>query len=131
MHNTHKTALFLTVLFFFGLPLNAQEWPEVKESTASVKNIPQAIVPAEPEELKEAKEIKIHKVWIWQETGDCLWNLAKKYYNDPWLWKVIYLANIDIIEDPRVIYPKQELIIPPLDEVDEYLSQDTEDYFTE
>ena len=27
-------------------------------------------------------ELKEHKVWIWQETGDCLWNLAKKYYGE-------------------------------------------------
>ena len=131
MKNKHKITLFLIVLLFLYVPLSAQDDPVVAQSTVSVKSVSQIVVPVEPEKPKEAGEIKTHKVWIWQETKDCLWNLAKKYYNDPWLWKVIYLANRDIIEDPRVIYPKQELIIPPLDEVDEYLSQDTEDYFTE
>jgi len=53
-----------------------------------------------------------HKVWIWQETGDCLWNLAKKYYGDGKKWRRIYNANKDQIEDPNVIYPKQILYIP-------------------
>lgn len=58
------------------------------------------------------QEVIIHRVWIWQETGDCLWNLAKKYYGDPWKWKLIYLANQDQIADPSKLFPKQELIIP-------------------
>ena len=61
-------------------------------------------------------ESKIHKVWIWQESGDCLWNLSKKYYGDPKYWKKIYLANKDKIKDPRVIFPRQQLVIPPLEE---------------
>jgi nucleoid-associated protein YgaU len=32
------------------------------------------------------------------------------------MWKKIYLANKHQIEDPAIIYPKQVLIIPPLDE---------------
>jgi nucleoid-associated protein YgaU len=55
---------------------------------------------------------RIHKVWLWQETRDCLWTLAEKYYGDPWKWKLIYLANQDKIDNPSKIYPKQELIIP-------------------
>ncbi|MFH1379752.1 MAG: hypothetical protein ABII23_05695 [bacterium] len=61
---------------------------------------------------KKSAQGQIHKVWIWQETGDCLWNLAEKYYGDPWKWKLIYMANQDIIDDPAQIFPKQELIIP-------------------
>jgi len=62
-------------------------------------------------------EVKKHSVWIWQETGDCLWNIAKKYYGDPFKWKYIYEANRDIISDPRVIFPKQILRIPSLEEI--------------
>jgi len=64
------------------------------------------------ENLREKKEGRTHKVWIWQETGDCLWNLAKKYYGDGKKWRKIYNANKDQIEDPNVIYPKQILYIP-------------------
>ncbi|MBN1822975.1 MAG: LysM peptidoglycan-binding domain-containing protein [Endomicrobiales bacterium] len=71
-----------------------------------------------PQEVTAAPEQqhKIHRVWLWQETRDCLWNLSKKYYGDPWLWKKIYLANKYQILDPKKIYPKQVLIIPPLEE---------------
>ncbi|OIO72802.1 MAG: hypothetical protein AUJ85_09230 [Elusimicrobia bacterium CG1_02_37_114] len=61
---------------------------------------------------EDKKEGITHKVWIWQETGDCLWNLAKKYYGDGKKWRRIYNANKDQIEDPNVIYPKQILYIP-------------------
>jgi nucleoid-associated protein YgaU len=67
------------------------------------------------QEQTEEQQHRVHRVWLWQETRDCLWNLAKIYYNDPWQWKKIYLANQSQIEDPRKIFPKQELIIPPVD----------------
>lgn len=67
-------------------------------------------------EQNKTRKYKIHKVWLWQETKDCLWNIAKKYYGDPRLWREIYLANQNEIEDPRVIHPRQELIIPILED---------------
>lgn len=73
------------------------------------------LFPAHAESAR-VKKHRIHKVWIWQETGDSLSKLAKKYYGDPKLWTVIYEANRDQISDPSRIYPKQELIIPDLDE---------------
>jgi nucleoid-associated protein YgaU len=46
--------------------------------------------------------------------GDTLWWIAKykDIYNDPFLWPIIYEANKDIIKDPNLIYPGQELGIP-------------------
>lgn len=57
-------------------------------------------------------------------SGDCLWNIAKKFYGDGELWDVIYKANYSAIEaDARAhnkqsssnghwIYPGLMLIIP-------------------
>jgi nucleoid-associated protein YgaU len=59
---------------------------------------------------------RVYKVWIWQENGDCLWNIAKKFYGDGHKWRKIYEANKDTIRDPRKIFPKQELKIPAKDE---------------
>ena len=59
---------------------------------------------------------RIHRVWIWQESKDCLWKLAKIYYKDPWKWKKIYLANRDRILDPSMIFPKQKIVIPSSEE---------------
>ncbi len=46
--------------------------------------------------------------------GDTLWWIAKykDIYYDPLLWPIIYEANKEIIKDPKLIYPGQELGIP-------------------
>ncbi|MCI8336501.1 MAG: LysM peptidoglycan-binding domain-containing protein [Peptococcaceae bacterium] len=44
--------------------------------------------------------------------GDCLWTIAKKYYNDGAKYKDIYEANKDKLKSPNLIYPGQELILP-------------------
>jgi len=46
--------------------------------------------------------------------GDSLWWIAKykDVYNDPFLWPIIYEANKDIIKNPKLLYPGQELGIP-------------------
>jgi hypothetical protein len=59
---------------------------------------------------------KVERVWIWQESSDCLWKIAQEYYGNPHLWPKIYEANRRLIKDPNLIYPKQAIIIPPLDE---------------
>lgn len=46
--------------------------------------------------------------------GDCLWNLAKKYYGDGKKYTVIYEANKDKIKNPNLIYNGQVLTIPAL-----------------
>jgi len=68
------------------------------------------------QEDKTAPNFQVYKVWLWQESRDCLWNIAKKYYGDPWQWKKIYLANKLQIDNPNKIYPRQSLVIPPRDE---------------
>lgn len=45
-------------------------------------------------------------------SGDCLWTIAKKYYDDGALYKKIYEANKDKISNPNLIYPGQVLTIP-------------------
>lgn len=46
---------------------------------------------------------------------DCLWRIAgySNIYNDPFQWNRIYQRNRDIIDNPRLIYPGQRLVIPP------------------
>ena len=44
--------------------------------------------------------------------GDCLWNIAKKFYGSGSKYTVIYNANKDKISNPNLIYPGQVLTIP-------------------
>ena len=44
--------------------------------------------------------------------GDCLWNIAKKFYGSGSQYTMIYNANRDKIKNPSLIYPGQVLIIP-------------------
>lgn len=46
------------------------------------------------------------------ETGDCLWEIAVKFYQDGRLWKRIYDENTDLIRNPKKIYRGQVLRIP-------------------
>lgn len=44
--------------------------------------------------------------------GDCLWNIAKKYYGNGSQYTRIYNANRDKIKNPSLIYPGQVFVIP-------------------
>jgi hypothetical protein len=45
-------------------------------------------------------------------SGDSLSKIAKRQYGDAQKWPKIYEANRNIIKDPDLIYPGQELRIP-------------------
>ena len=47
-------------------------------------------------------------------SGDTLGKIAKHYYGDAMKYKEIFAANTDILKNPDVIHPDQELIIPNL-----------------
>ncbi|MGM0567898.1 MAG: hypothetical protein ACQESB_01625 [Elusimicrobiota bacterium] len=53
-------------------------------------------------------------VGTWESDRACLWNIAARrdIYNDPWKWKRIYQANSQKIDDPDLIFPNQEFVIP-------------------
>ena len=45
---------------------------------------------------------------------DTLWDLAQRYYQNPFEWRVIFEANRDSIADPNLIFPNEVFIIPGL-----------------
>ncbi|RMG74910.1 MAG: LysM peptidoglycan-binding domain-containing protein [Bacteroidetes bacterium] len=44
--------------------------------------------------------------------GDTLGKIAKKYYGKAGAYMKIFNANTNILKDPNLIYPDQELVIP-------------------
>jgi nucleoid-associated protein YgaU len=63
-------------------------------------------------QVVEDKDYWLYTVVFRQNYKDCLWYVAKKYYNNGRQWKKIYDANKDQINDPDLIYPGQVLKVP-------------------
>lgn len=47
-------------------------------------------------------------------SGETLGKIAKQYYGEPGKYQKIFQANSDILKNPDLIHPGQELIIPNL-----------------
>lgn len=47
-------------------------------------------------------------------SGETLGKIAKHYYGDAMKYKEIFAANTNILSNPDVIHPDQELVIPNL-----------------
>ena len=84
---------------------------EVKTSAPAEK---QAVGKKEGAAAKESGTVVCLCEQYTVKKGDTLWWIAKykDVYNDPFLWPIIYEANKDIIKNPKLIYPGQELGIP-------------------
>lgn len=48
------------------------------------------------------------------QSGESLSKIAKHYYGDPMKYKQIFAANTNILKNPDLIHPDQELVIPNL-----------------
>lgn len=48
------------------------------------------------------------------KSGESLSKIAKHYYKDAMKYKEVFAANTNILKDPNLIHPGQELVIPNL-----------------
>lgn len=71
-------------------------------------------VAAEINSIRGRARSNTYTVGTWARDRDCLWNIAGKeqIYNDPFMWSKIYVANMDQIRNPDIIFPGQVLTIP-------------------
>ena len=53
--------------------------------------------------------------------GDTLWDIANAFYRDPFLWPLIWKSNPSV-NDPDLIYPGNNLVIPSLAPVERAMS---------
>ncbi len=63
---------------------------------------------SKPKRPAAKKKTKTYTV----KSGDCLWNIAKKFYGNGAQYTKIYNANKGKIKNPNLIYPGQVLTIP-------------------
>ncbi|MBV1923875.1 MAG: LysM peptidoglycan-binding domain-containing protein [Flavobacteriaceae bacterium] len=63
-------------------------------------------------DIKVADESVYHRHTV--ASGESLSKIAKHYYKDPMKYHAIFKANSDILKNPDVIHPGQELVIPNL-----------------
>ena len=58
---------------------------------------------------------EVYTVQYRPELRDCLWRIAgfEEIYDNPYLWPKIWRRNRRIIQNPDLIYPGQQLVIPP------------------
>lgn len=88
--------------FITGEPIEPEDTDEIPDTDEITDE-------STGETEKEYGITRTHTVII----GDCLFTIAGHYYHDPFLWRIIYEANSEKIDDPHWIYPGQILTIPP------------------
>lgn len=62
--------------------------------------------------IKVADDSVFHRHTV--KSGETLGKIAKQYYGNASKYQDIFKANSDILKNPDLIYPDQELIIPNL-----------------
>ncbi|MGC6525153.1 MAG: LysM peptidoglycan-binding domain-containing protein [Flavobacteriaceae bacterium] len=63
-------------------------------------------------DIRVADESVYHRHTV--KSGETLGKIAKHYYGDPMKYKQIFQANTNILKNPDLIHPNQELVIPKL-----------------
>lgn len=74
----------------------------------AVAGLAAAAAPLAAQEQEPAAQERVHVV----RQGDTLWELARTYLADPFLWPEIFRLNAGVVRDPARIYPSERLVLP-------------------
>ncbi|ALJ03930.1 peptidoglycan-binding protein [Pseudalgibacter alginicilyticus] len=80
-------------------------WDKIKEIGGDTPSDIQA-------DIKVADDSVYHRHIV--KSGETLGKIAKQYYGNASKYQDIFKANSDILKNPDIIHPDQELIIPNL-----------------
>jgi len=83
-------------------PVAGEPMKEVEERLPRKRVLPEEAVPEGKELVLKAYEVI---------SGDCLWDIAYRFYRDPFLWREIWKYN-EYIKDPHWIFPGDDLVVP-------------------
>lgn len=82
----------------------------ITEQTVTVDETPPAA--AEEAEKVAMAENTISGTSYTVMKGDHLWGIAVRAYGDGYQWTKIWNTNLDVIKNPNLIYPDQQLQLP-------------------
>lgn len=96
--------------YYYTLSLKEYREPVVKrvQIIAKAAAAPKVQANTQPVRATKAPSTKTYTV----KSGDCLWNIAKKYYGNGSQYTKIVNANKSKIKNPNLIYPGWVLVIP-------------------
>ena len=78
-------------------------WDRIKEAGGENPTDLMANIIVEDNSVYHRHEVK---------SGESLSKIAKHYYGDPMKYKAVFEANRNILDNPDLIHPGQELVIP-------------------
>lgn len=96
------------------IDIKLKQWREYGTKTVNISfNLEKPKASMEPQRETAASPAPSTAQTYTVVKGDCLWNIAKKFYGSGSKYSVIYNANRSVIGgNPNLIYPGQVLTIP-------------------
>ena len=77
----------------------------------SVKSVNDQMTMVREAEAAPASQARFYTI----EKGDSLWKIAQQHYGDGNKWQRLFEANREVIKDPDLIYPGQQIRVPDID----------------
>lgn len=100
--------------FDVKVKVKLKQWRDYGTRTISIQiAAAKPVATVEPQREETASPAPATAQTYSVQKGDCLWNIAKRFYGNGAKYTIIYNANRDVVGgNPNLIYPGQVLTIP-------------------